>query len=124
MAVKIQTIKDIRSFLSQEINDIFPPEEIWAMSNIITRDVLGISDIERLRDPFRLLSEKEIVTVQNIVGELKTGKPIQYIIGEAPFYGLSFKVTPDTLIPRQETEELVRLIITENENFKGDILDI
>ena len=124
MAVKIQTIKDIRLLLSQEINDIFPPEEIWAMSNIITRDVLGISDIERLRDPFRLLSEKEIVTVQNIVGELKTGKPIQYIIGEAPFYGLSFKVTPDTLIPRQETEELVRLIITENENFKGDILDI
>ncbi|MBP5708413.1 MAG: hypothetical protein J6W61_01445, partial [Bacteroidales bacterium] len=86
MAVKIQTIKDIRSFLSQEINDIFPPEEIWAMSNIIVRDVLGISDIERLRDPFRLLSEKEIVAVQNIVGELKTGKPIQYIIGEAPFY--------------------------------------
>ncbi|MBP5588963.1 MAG: peptide chain release factor N(5)-glutamine methyltransferase [Bacteroidales bacterium] len=124
MAVKIQTIKDIRSFLSQEINDIFPPEEIWAMSNIIVRDVLGISDIERLRCPDRLLSDEEIVTIKNIAGELKTGKPIQYIIGEAPFYGLTFKVTPDTLIPRQETEELVRHIITENVNFKGDILDI
>ena len=124
MAVKIQTIKDIRSFLSQEINDIFPPEEIWAMSNIITRDVLGISDIERLRDPDKLLSEKEIVTIQNIASELKTGKPIQYILGEAPFYGLTFKVTPDTLIPRQETEELVRHIITENASLEGDILDI
>lgn len=124
MAVKIQTIKDIRSFLSQEINDIFPPEEIWAMSNIIVRDVLGISDIERLRDPDKLLSEKEIVTIQNIASELKTGKPIQYILGEAPFYGLTFKVTPDTLIPRQETEELVRHIITENASLEGDILDI
>ncbi len=124
MAVKIQTIKDIRSFLTQEINDIFPPEEIWAMSNIITRDVLGISDIERLRDPDKLLSEKEIVTIQNIASELKTGKPIQYILGEAPFYGLTFKVTPDTLIPRQETEELVRHIITENASLEGDILDI
>ena len=124
MAVKIQTIKDIRSFLSQEINDIFPPEEIWAMSNIITRDVLGISDIERLRDHDKLLSEKEIVTIQNIASELKTGKPIQYILGEAPFYGLTFKVTPDTLIPRQETEELVRHIITENASLEGDILDI
>ena len=124
MAVKIQTIKDIRSFLSQEINDIFPPEEVWAMSNIITRDVLGISDIERLRDPDKLLSEKEIVAIQNIASELKTGKPIQYILGEAPFYGLTFKVTPDTLIPRQETEELVRHIITENASFEGDILDI
>ncbi|MBO7522265.1 MAG: peptide chain release factor N(5)-glutamine methyltransferase [Bacteroidales bacterium] len=124
MAVKIQTIKDIRSFLSQEINDIFPPEEIWAMSNIIVRDVLGISDIERLRDHDKLLSEKEIVTIQNIASELKTGKPIQYILGEAPFYGLTFKVTPDTLIPRQETEELVRHIITENASLEGDILDI
>ncbi|MBP5709237.1 MAG: peptide chain release factor N(5)-glutamine methyltransferase, partial [Bacteroidales bacterium] len=81
-------------------------------------------DIERLRCPDRLLSDEEIVTIKNIAGELKTGKPIQYIIGEAPFYGLTFKVTPDTLIPRQETEELVRHIITENVNFKGDILDI
>lgn len=55
---------------------------------------------------------------------LKTGEPIQYILGQGPFYGREFLVTPDTLIPRNETEELVHLIIKENPTPGLKILDI
>ena len=47
---------------------------------------------------------------------LQQGTPLQYVLGEAEFYGLSFKVTPDVLIPRPETEELVDLIVQQHQH--------
>ena len=55
---------------------------------------------------------------------LKTGEPIQYIMGKGPFYGRDFLVSPATLIPRNETEELVHMIIKENPKAGLKILDI
>ncbi len=55
---------------------------------------------------------------------LLTGEPIQYILGEAPFYGRNFLVTRDTLIPRNETEELVHRILKENLEPGLRVLDL
>jgi release factor glutamine methyltransferase len=62
--------------------------------------------------------------IEDIVNELKKQKPIQYITGKTSFYGLWFTVNEHVLIPRQETEELVRWIIDENAEKKINILDI
>jgi release factor glutamine methyltransferase len=55
---------------------------------------------------------------------LKTGKPLQYILGETNFYNCIIKVNNETLIPRPETEEFVDLIVKENKGFRGTILDV
>ena len=64
-----------------------------------------------------------INTYQDILSELKSGKPIQYITNESVFYSLPIYVDENVLIPRLETEELVHWIIGEQKT-KSKILDI
>jgi len=47
----------------------------------------------------------------SLIDRRATGEPIQYITGETEFYGLPFRVTPDVLIPRPETEHLVERVV-------------
>lgn len=76
-------------------------------------------------DMMHFLEEKDLhQALKGDFERLKSGEPIQYILGHGPFYGREFLVTPDTLIPRNETEELVHLIIKENPQPKLKILDI
>lgn len=53
---------------------------------------------------------------------LEGWEPVQYVTGVEEFYGRSFRVTRDTLIPRVETEQLVREILSGQP--KGRVLDI
>lgn len=65
--------------------------------------------------------------IEDAIKRLENGEPIQYIIGNVNFYGNTFNVNKNVLIPRFETEELVEKtikLIKENFNDKLDILDL
>jgi release factor glutamine methyltransferase len=124
MGIKIQTIKDIRQYLSAELNGFLPGSEIQAIANIIVRSLFRVTKLHSLALPENPVTPKQAHDIIRISGELKTGKPIQYILGETDFYNCTFKLTSETLIPRPETEELVDLVIKENRGFMGKILDI
>ena len=57
------------------------------------------------------LSAEQVNEINGLLLRRMQGEPIAYLTGEREFYGLSFAVTPDVLIPRPETELLVELAI-------------
>lgn len=59
----------------------------------------------------KVFSETEETRFLEIRRRLLAGEPIQYVLGQADFFGLKFTVTPAVLIPRQETEELVAWVL-------------
>lgn len=71
-----------------------------------------------LEDDRRLSFEEKEAFTTAVRTHAETGEPYQHITGLAPFYGRYFRVTPDVLIPRQETEELMDLI--RNHTRPGD----
>lgn len=59
----------------------------------------------------------EATRFETILSRLVAGEPVQYVLGEADFFGLKFKVNPAVLIPRQETEDLVAWVLEHLKTF-------
>ena len=108
MTVK-ECIRDIRLRLSP----IYGEGEAKAMTRLIFHSLKGWNVTDMIIHEGDEVSEYIAGKISDIVGRLLKNEPIQYILGEAYFYGLNLFVDPSTLIPRPETEELVDMIIKE-----------
>ena len=101
------TINDIRLQLKGK----YPEREIGSFVRILFKHYMNMSPVELHLSIDSELPEKPGKQIISAIEKLKRNMPIQYIVGETEFYGLWFEVTPDVLIPRPETEELVNWIV-------------
>jgi len=99
----------IPKFLS-EINN-FSRREVTSFAYLSIEKILGYSKSDCIIHSNHELNNDNIISFENIINDIKQSIPIQYILGEAHFYDLKFKVNSSTLIPRGETEELVQYIL-------------
>ena len=111
-------IAALKLYFFSELETIQEDSEIESFFFILTEYLHNLKRIDVSLNPDFEVSEADLEKWNNIISELKTEKPIQYITGEAWFYGLRFEVNENTSIPRPETEELVEWIIEESKNLK------
>ncbi len=121
MFVSAMTIQDIKKQYQKGLRKMYSEEEINSMILIVLEYVLkkNKTQIRLLQIEHYSLTKDEKSKVAAILEELKTSKPLQYVIGEVAFYGLSLKVNENVLIPRPETEELADWILEEIKNRKS-----
>ena len=103
----------------------YPDSEALALAKMLLVEVFGFSTLELYGGKDKEFSEKHRSVLNEMIRRLQKNEPIQYIIGIESFFGLTFEVNPNVLIPRPETQELVSWII---EDYQSDesirILDI
>jgi len=115
----------ILSNITKELCSIYSEKESLSIAKIVLTDALGIDLLSLMTDKDIKLSDSQTKILLEIVERLKNDEPLQYVLGISTFAGLQFKIGPGVLIPRQETEELVSLIIRENKNNSSlKIVDI
>ncbi len=117
-------LKEIQNIFHQELDAIYGADEVGSFFNILIDFYLGLNRITLVLEPKYGISKEEEQSLFEAISRLKLEEPIQYIIGETEFYGLSFKVNKHTLIPRPETEELVEWVLNEMADRKNETLKI
>lgn len=100
-------------YYKQELSSVYDESELYAIFELVCYTFLNYSKTDVKLKFHERINQSEIIKIYDVVKELKTHKPIQYILGKAEFYNLNFFVNQHTLIPRPETEELVDMIIKD-----------
>ncbi len=99
-------------------------EEAAVISEWLLEYYAGVSRTDLLLNKTMDLSADQHDQIDRAVERINRQEPVQYVLGEAHFYGRPFKVSSDVLIPRRETEELVAMVVKENPRGQLRVLDI
>jgi release factor glutamine methyltransferase len=123
----MKTIKDVFENYKRMLKDTYDTNEIEAITLLVINEICNLSKAKIKAFPETEIPVEQSEKLNHILEELKTGKPVQYILGKTEFYGLPFYVNPSVLIPRPETEELVEWVLESvgtRQSAVGGILDI
>jgi release factor glutamine methyltransferase len=115
----MKTVKDFSAAFRIELAELYDAREIDSLCLLVLTDITGATSAKIKAFPELELPPEQTETISNILSRLKTGEPVQYILGHTEFYGLPFKVNPSVLIPRPETEELVEWTLSSWQSSVG-----
>ena len=106
-------LREIKNIFHQELDDLYGKEEVSSFFHLLTEHYFGLERFVLAIQPDLVIDKDQETILFKALADLKLEKPVQYITGSAPFLELDFKVNEHVLIPRPETEELVRWILDD-----------
>lgn len=119
------TLLSFKQKLYATLKSHYPTSEIDSFFKIILEDVLQLSKIDFALEPNKIVSDDKNIKINEIIDGLAQHHPIQHLIGFTEFMDLKFMVNEHVLIPRPETEELIRWILNDYSMTPNlDVLDI
>jgi release factor glutamine methyltransferase len=119
-------LKAQKEIFIKTLESDYPAEEVLSFFFLLTEVFFGIKRLDLALDPKLEIDENLWKKMDLALARLKNHEPIQHIIGETEFFGLTFKIDKNVLVPRPETEELVQWILDDFSSKKEavKILDI
>lgn len=118
-------IRTYRDQFKAKLIDLYDENEVDSFFYMLLEAYNDLKKYQIALDPQLTFTPQQIELCEKAVALLQQYTPIQYIIGKTYFYDGIFNVTPSTLIPRPETEELVDLIIKQSNHIENlRVLDI
>lgn len=104
-------LKDIIYKGIETVSTLYPEREAREIVFAFLEHHLGTKRHTHIMEPAYEVSHEDAETAMSAFARMASGEPLQYVTGKAYFYGREFRVTPDVLIPRPETEVLCREIL-------------
>ena len=121
------TFNEARTVLTKELKNVYDSDELKNIIDLVIEFVTNLPRMEQVKARKNYLTCEQLESIDTITERLKRNEPVQYVLGEAWFAGMKFKVNKNVLIPRPETEELVDWIVKEaviNNQRAVSILDV
>ena len=101
-------LADFQGKAIEDLSRIYPADEARSIVSMLLQERLGLPIYAPVTEPDR---EIDAAALESDMARLLESEPVQYVLGHAEFFGRRFRVTPDVLIPRPETEELVEEVL-------------
>ena len=106
-------LREIKNIFHKELDSLYGQEEVASFFYLLIEHYFHMERFILAIQPNVVINKAQETPIFEALSQLKLEKPIQHILGTTTFMDLDFKVSEDVLIPRPETEELVRWILED-----------